>query len=78
MEQFVVEIERTEKYYTKVLVKAENEQEARRKAVEFDIGNGLEDTWNELQPSVSTDYTATPEALACITDGEKEFLTVVE
>ena len=76
METFVVEIERTEKYYMKVRVKAKDEQEARRKVIEFDNNNGLENQWNELDPIVSTEYT--PYSEAYLIDGEEEGLIVVE
>ena len=78
MEKFVVEIERTEKYYTKVLVEATDELDARRRAVAFDEDNGLEAEWNELQPEVGTTYTAYDMDEAHLIYGEAECMTVIK
>lgn len=78
METFVVEIERTEKYRTKVLVKAVDKADARRRAMEFDADNGLENTWNELQPEVETAYSPYNMGEAHPKDGEEGRLPVVE
>lgn len=56
---FVVEITRTETYTHTVKVEAKDETEARRKVMNFDDDNGFGNEWNELDPSVSTEYEAT-------------------
>lgn len=76
--EFVVEIERTEKYFHKCIVEAKDRREAVRKVSEFDSNDGFSDTWNELQPSVDTDYVATEKDLACLTEGEEEHIEVVK
>ena len=56
---FVVDITRTETYIHTVRVKAKDEAEARRKVMNFDDDDGFVNEWNELDPSVNTEYEAT-------------------
>ena len=56
---FVVEITRTETYTHTVRVEAKDEAEARRKVMNFDDDDGFVNEWNELEPSVDTEYEAT-------------------
>lgn len=76
--EFVVEIERTEKYFHKCIVEAKDRNEAVRKVSAFDVNNGFSNTWNELQPSVETEYVATEKDMACLTGDEEECLEVVK
>ena len=76
--EFVVEIERTEKYFHKVIVEAKDKNEAVRKVSAFESNDGFSDTWNELQPSVDTEYVATEKDMACLTEGEEKCLEVVK
>lgn len=68
--KFIVEIERIERYYNKVAVIAKDEQEATKKVGAYDLDNGFENEWNELQPDVTTHYYATAQEDAGLTDGE--------
>lgn len=70
MAMFVVEITRTETYTHTVKVEAKDEAEARRKVMNFDDDNGFENEWNELSPSVDTEYEAT-EAIDTYLDGQE-------
>lgn len=56
---FVVDIERRETYYHRVVVDANDEIEAKRKVMEYDDGDGFLGVWNEADFDVDTTYVAT-------------------
>lgn len=58
MGKFVVTVTRTETYIHEVATEAKDEREACRKVQVFDDNNGFETQWNELTPTVETEYDA--------------------
>lgn len=59
MGKFKVKIQRIEVYTHSVAIEAKDEEDAERIVREMDKLNAFENQWNELDPSVKTDYCAT-------------------
>ena len=74
MAKYIVEIERTEHYRQFLRVNAKSEQEARRKAEDYDSNDGLANDWEEQEPVVDTEYYATEEELSTLPEDLREHL----